>query len=55
MEYVFRLRNCCDLCGTDGDVVVSTGLGLGLMWCRDCRMQELGIQDSDDERYRRYD
>jgi hypothetical protein len=53
MEYVFRTRTCCVLCGTTKECLkVSTSLGM--MWCAQCRHPELNLRDSDDDavRYR---
>ena len=53
MEYVFRTRTCCVLCGGNGScLVLSTDLAM--IWCAQCRSQELNLQDSDDDvvRYR---
>ena len=35
MEYVFRTRTCCALCGGNKDYV-SLSTSLGMMWCRQC-------------------
>jgi hypothetical protein len=53
MEYVFRTRTCCVLCGTT-QKCLELSASLGMMWCAQCRDPELNLQDSDDDavRYR---
>jgi hypothetical protein len=53
MEYVFRTRTCCALCGGNKDYV-SFSTGLGMMWCRQCEHHEVNPYDPDDDacRYR---
>jgi hypothetical protein len=53
MEYVFRTRTCCVLCGTN-QKCLEFSASLGMMWCAQCRDPEWNLQGSDDDavRYR---